>query len=120
MTTPESGSRSGCVWSQPALERLAEVTAGAPETEILASVRKELSAYRESASSIIQDARDREALLRYHGEANPLLRRVVGSAGEIRHPREHFVSPMACQDRDGLGRWAAALRSVAAEWAVGP
>lgn len=52
------------------------------------AVREDLERYRAAASLVAASASEKDALVRYHREANPLLRRAAQSVGRVRD--RHF------------------------------
>lgn len=75
----------------------------------LTTLQAELRAYRQAADSVITVAFEREALVRYHQTANPVLRRAVALATAIRDRHFEFARDTVAGARDEA---AAARRAV--------
>jgi NtrC-family two-component system sensor histidine kinase KinB len=71
-----------------AVAELFDVLGPADEQELARPLESALRAYRRAADSVAAVASEREALVQYHQQANPLLRRAVALATTIRD--RHF------------------------------
>ena len=71
-----------------AVSDLFEVLGPADERELATPLASALQAYRRAADAVAARASDREALTKYHQQANPLLRQAVGLTTAIRD--RHF------------------------------
>jgi NtrC-family two-component system sensor histidine kinase KinB len=72
-----------------AVSDLFDVLGPDDERALANPLRAELQAYRQAADAVIPVAPEREALVRYHQTANPVLRRVVALTTTIRD--QHFA-----------------------------
>ena len=87
---------------------LFEVLGPEDERELANPLRAALGAYRHAADTVRSVASEREALVQYHDEANPLLRRAVALTTAIRD--RHFALARAAVG--GARDQAAAARRV--------
>ncbi|MBX3025127.1 HAMP domain-containing protein [bacterium] len=82
------------------LARLATVLGDSSEQALAARLRSAITAYRAAASRLAEAGRTTDALLRYHREANPLLRAAVGLTAQIRDQRFEQAQQVAKLARD--------------------
>ena len=78
------------------------------ERELASPLGAELAAYRQAADGVISGALEREALVQYHQQANPVLRRAVARTTAIRDRHFEFARQAVAGARDA----AAAARGV--------
>jgi NtrC-family two-component system sensor histidine kinase KinB len=78
---------------------LAELTQQG-ERDLMTDLHVEIAAYRAAADRVAASAPERDALARYHLEANPLLRRAVSIATAIRERRFEAARDAVTQGRD--------------------
>lgn len=82
------------------LARLATVLGDPSEQALATRLRSAIAAYRAAASRLAETSRSADALLRYHREANPLLRAAVAFTAQIRDQHFEQVQQVAKLARD--------------------
>jgi NtrC-family two-component system sensor histidine kinase KinB len=99
-----------------AVADLFDVLGPADEQELAKPLESELQAYRRAADAVAAVASEREALVRYHQQANPLLRRAVALTTVIRD--RHFElarrAVTGAKDEASASRRAVLLITLAA------
>jgi len=83
-----------------ALRDLFTVLGPDDERELAIPLELELTAYRRAADGVIEVAVEPEALVRYHQDANPVLRRVVALTTAIRDRHFEFARAAVASARD--------------------
>ena len=74
------------------------------ERNLMTELRREIAAYRTAADHVANAAPERDALARYHLEANPLLRRAVSTTTAIRERRFEAARDAVTHGRDAAQR----------------
>src|SRR6185295_832284 len=86
-----------------AFDGLASLLHTADERHAIGELRRELGEYRKSADRIADLSGEPDALLRYHRDANPLLRRTLLGIGRIRDQAFSRTQIAAAAARDAVG-----------------
>jgi NtrC-family two-component system sensor histidine kinase KinB len=79
---------------------LFDVLAPAEERTLATPLQTALSAYRQAANVVMAGAREPEALVQYHRQANPLLRQAVSLTTAIRDRHFEFARAAVADARD--------------------
>ena len=99
-----------------AVDELFVILGPGDERELATPLQAELRQYREAANLVIGAAVERDALVKYHQTANPLLRRAVALTTAIRDRHFDFARDTVARARDEAvrARWAVLLITLAA------
>jgi NtrC-family two-component system sensor histidine kinase KinB len=85
-------------------DRLRRVLTGSPERAAASSLRLYAQAYRAAGDSLLASARQRDARARYHEDVNPILRKAVSEAGQLRELTFRSMQQVSAQSRDQARR----------------
>jgi two-component system, NtrC family, sensor histidine kinase KinB len=99
-----------------AVDELFVILGPGDERELATPLQAELRQYREAANLVIGASVERDALVKYHQTANPLLRRAVALTTAIRDRHFDFARDTVASARDEAvrARWAVLLITLAA------